>query len=73
MGEEGKDGLRVNFDRRLTLEFHISVHAEHDAFLYHCEGTRLAGVQAFRPKKSQKTSGFRLLRFARNDPNAVFP
>jgi hypothetical protein len=34
------------------------------AFLCHCE--------AFRPKQSQAFIGFRLLRFARSDKNAVF-
>jgi hypothetical protein len=43
----------------------VSVHAEHNVSFCHCK--------AFRPKQSQKTNEFRLLRFARNDKNTVFP
>jgi len=48
-----------------TMHITVTLRTENNAFLCHCE--------AFRPKQSQKTNGFRLLRFARNDKNVVFP
>ena len=48
----------------MNLNIMVSVHPEFIAFLCHCE--------AFRPKQSQPFDGIRLLRFARNDKNAVF-